>query len=312
MKLLNVEISAVAALAPMAGVTDWAFRTVCREVAPVYTVTEMVSAKALCYQDKKSRQLLRLGGDEHPAAAQIFGSDPGCMAEGALRALDISGADVLDINMGCPTPKIVRNGDGCALMRSPELATNIVRTVVDAVKVPVTVKMRLGFDGGSLNAAEFAERLEQAGASGFCVHGRTGRQGYSGRADWSGIAKVVKAVSVPVIANGDIFSLSDLVRCLKVTGAAMGMIGRASMGNPCVFVPEGQTFRTDIARRHFELLVSDKGEKVACLEMRRHLAWYTRGLPFAAFFRREMNTLATPEDFARLLRRMDREGDPYG
>ncbi len=307
MKLRNIEVNTVAALAPMAGVTDWAFRTVCREAAPVYTVTEMVSAKALCYQDQKSLRLLRLGREERPAAAQIFGSDPACMAEGALRALDISGAGVVDINMGCPTPKIVKNGDGCALMREPEKAAAVIRAVANAVSVPVTVKMRLGWDGGSVNAAELAKRLEQEGASGFCVHGRTGRQGYSGRADWQAVGNVVRAVSVPVIANGDIFSLRDLERCLSVTGAAMGMIGRAAMGNPFVFTGEESPHRMETAERHFALLAEDKGEKTACLEMRRHLAWYIRGLPYAVYYRREVSNISTAEDFHKLLRRITRE-----
>lgn len=314
MRLGKIEIHAAAALAPMAGVTDLAFRTVCRETAApgsLYTTTEMVSAKALCYQDQKSLSLLRLAPDEHPAAAQVFGSDPACMAEGARRALEISGADVIDINMGCPTPKIVKNGDGCALMRDPEKAASVVKAVVQAINVPVTVKMRLGWDGGSKNAAELAKRLEQAGASGFYVHGRTGKQMYSGCADWYAIAEVVRSVSVPVAANGDIFSLSDMERCKKITGAAMGMIGRAAMGNPFVFSGEIPDIRRrcERAERHYTLLCEDKGERTACLEMRRHLAWYIRGLPFAAHYRRETASISTAEDFKRCLRALKGERD---
>jgi tRNA-dihydrouridine synthase B len=297
----------------MAGVTDWAYRTVCRETAPgaVFTTTEMVSAKALCYQDKKSLSLLRLSPDEHPAAAQIFGSDPACMAEGALRALEISGADVIDINMGCPTPKIIKNGDGSALMRDPAKAEAIVRAVVSAVKKPVTVKTRLGWDSGSINAVEFAKRLEGAGASRICVHGRTRRQMYSGSADWYAIAGVVKALSVPVTANGDIFSLRDLERCLKITGAAMGMIGRAAMGNPFVFTGEAPALprRLEKAERHFELLTEDKGLKIACLEMRKHLAWYLKGLPFANYYKREVASIAEEADFIRCVKRLRGEKD---
>ncbi|MDR0294045.1 MAG: tRNA-dihydrouridine synthase [Oscillospiraceae bacterium] len=337
MRLRGVVIDAVAALAPMAGVTDRAYRTVCRETvsraparasgaghdAPpyplsgaLYTTTEMVSAKALCHQDKKSLGLLRLAPDEHPAAAQIFGSDPACMAEGALRALAISGADVIDINMGCPTPKIVKNGDGCALMRDPDRAEAVVRAVAAAVRVPVTVKMRLGWDGGSKNAAELAKRLEQAGAAGFCVHGRTGGQRYSGHADWYAVADVVRAVFVPVVANGDIFSLRDLERCLKITGAAMGMIGRAAMGNPFVFTGEEPDLprRLERAERHFTLMAGDKGERVACLEMRRHLAWYLRGLPYASRIKREVASISEARDFDRCIQdlRGERDGRVFG
>ena len=308
-------------LAPMAGVTDWAFRTVCRETLPsLRTVTEMVSAKALCYQDKKSHGILRLvSGDE---VVQIFGSEPACMAEGALRALELSGASEVNINMGCPTPKIVKNGDGCALMRVPEKAESIVRSVVDALSKnfrggpcpPVTVKMRLGWDSGSKNAVEVAKRVEFAGAAGICVHGRTKTQMYSGQADWYAIADVVKAVNIPTIANGDIFSLRDLERCLKITGAAGGMIGRAAMGNPFVFTGEDPTLarRLEVAARHYELLIEDKGERVASLEMRKHLSWYLRGLHNANFYKREVALINSKDDFYDILRRIEKEGGDDG
>jgi tRNA-dihydrouridine synthase B len=303
-------------LAPMAGVTDWAFRTVCRELAPdIYTTTEMVSAKALCYQDKKSVTLLRLeslpSGAPPRRAAQIFGSDPDCMAEGARRALEISGADVIDINMGCPTPKIVNNGDGSALMRDLTKAQAVAKAVAGAVDSPVTVKMRLGWDSGSKNAAELAARLEDAGVSQLCVHGRTRKQMYSGNADWYAIAEVVKAVSIPVLANGDIFSLKDMERCLKITGAAGGMIGRAAMGNPFVFTGEDPSVarRLDVAERHFALLSEDKGERAACLEMRKHFAWYLRGLAYASLYKKDLSVIATAEDFFRCVKRVRREHD---
>jgi tRNA-dihydrouridine synthase B len=301
------------ALAPMAGVTDRSFRTVCREILPsLRTTTEMVSAKALCYQDKKSQTLLSLvSADE---AVQIFGRDPGCMAEAALKALEISGAAEININMGCPTPKIVKNGDGCALMREPQLDEAIVKAGVCAVRSrtpcpPVTVKMRLGWDSGSKNAAELAKRLEGAGASGICVHGRTKTQMYAGRADWYAIADVVKAVAVPITANGDIFSLTDLERCLNITGAAAGMIGRGAMGNPFIFSGEEPTpaRRLDVASRHFEMLIADKGERTACLEMRKHLAWYLRGLPHANRYKRDVSLIACGEDFYRTLLRIGKE-----
>ncbi|MCL2004025.1 MAG: tRNA-dihydrouridine synthase [Oscillospiraceae bacterium] len=299
-----------AALAPMAGVTDWAYRTVCRETAPfLHTTTEMVSAKALCYQDKKSRSLLRLAAKDE--AVQIFGSDPACMAEGAVRALAISGAAEINLNMGCPTPKIVSNGDGCALMRDLDKAEAVAKAVVGAVNVPVTVKMRLGWDSGSKNAVTLAKRLEHVGVSQICVHGRTRKQMYSGHADWYAVAETVKAVSIPVTANGDIFSLRDLERCLNITGAAMGMIGRAAMGNPFVFTGEEPTpaRRLETAERHFSLLIEDKGEKIACLEIRKHLAWYLRGLPYATYYKREVSAIAAADDFARCVRGLRGEKD---
>ena len=215
MKIGNVEINSKLALAPMAGVSDIAFRTVCRQLGAGLTYTEMVSTKALCYQDKKSKELLRIAPSEHPISAQIFGSDPVCMADGAAKALEESGADIIDINMGCPVGKVVSSGDGSALMKTPELAMKIIEAVNTAVDVPVTVKFRKGWDKGHVNAVEFAKMAEAAGAAAVAVHGRTRVQMYSGTADWDIIREVKNAVGIPVIANGDVFSGKDAVRILK-------------------------------------------------------------------------------------------------
>ena len=225
MRIGTVDIPSQLALAPMAGVTDAAFRRICAEQGAGYTVTELISSKALCYHDKKTFSLLRQFPGEHPAAVQIFGSDPVCMAEAAQIALEASGTDIIDINMGCPMGKIVNNGDGAALMKDPQRAGRIVEAVVRAVPVPVTAKFRRGWDMGSCNCVEFARILEQAGVSAVAVHGRTRAQVYGGQADWNCIRQVKEAVSVPVFANGDIWKPEDAVRILRHTGADGAMIG---------------------------------------------------------------------------------------
>ena len=308
MRIGNLEINNPLALGPMAGVTDWAFRTVCAELGAGITVTEMVSSRALVYQDKKSKALLKKN-EGSICGAQIFGNDPAIMAQAAQLALEISGCDFIDINMGCPMPKIANSGDGCGLMRTPELTGQIVKAVVDAVEVPVTVKCRLGWDKGSINVLDFTKRMEDSGAALLTVHGRTRSMLYSGVADWDMIAKVKAQCSVPVIANGDIVSAETALRCQKWTGADGLMIGRATFGNPWVFqqvkaAMEGQKIpdrpplaqRVDVAVQQFRLAYEDKGEHIACLEARKHFAWYLRGVAYANYYKEKISSIQKMED----------------
>ena len=312
MRLGKYEIENPLILGPMAGVTDWAFRAVCAQLGANITVTEMVSSRALVYKDKKSAALLK----KTPAGlcgAQIFGNDPTIMAQGAELALEISGCDFLDINMGCPMPKIANSGDGCGLMRTPELAEAIVKEVVKAVDVPVTVKCRLGWDKGSINVLDFTKRMEQAGAAMVAVHGRTRSMLYSGVADWDMIRKVKEQLSIPVIANGDIVSAETALRCLKWTNADGIMIGRATFGDPWIFqqvsaamagntVPERPCLadRVDVALEQFRLAFEDKGEHIACLEARKHFAWYLRGVSHSSYYKTQISAISTMEDIERI------------
>ena len=312
MRIGNLQVNNPLFLGPMAGVTDWAFRTICAELGAGVTITEMVSSRALVYQDKKSQALLRKNKGRI-CGAQIFGNDPAIMAQAAVLALEKSACDFLDINMGCPMPKIANSGDGCGLMRTPELAGEILASVVKAVDVPVTVKCRLGWDKGSINVLDFTKRMEDCGAAAVTVHGRTRSMLYSGKADWDMIAKVKQQLSVPVVANGDVIDAETALRCLKWTGADGLMIGRATFGDPWVFtqvraamagveIPERPVLakRVDVAVRQFELAYEDKGEHIACLEARKHFAWYLRGVAYSNYYKEQISSIQKMDDIYRI------------
>lgn len=311
MKIKDLEFNHIAFLAPMAGIADLAFRELCVQYGAAYTVSEMVSSKGLTMGDKKSAQLLTLGNDR-PAGVQIFGDDPEIMAKAAVKCLDFN-PDIIDINMGCPAPKIAMNGGGASLMKKPELAYEITKAVVQAVDIPVTVKIRKGWDEESVNAVEMAELAEKAGADAITVHGRTRQQMYSGSVDFDIIAQVKKSVGIPVIANGDIKDEQSAAIMLEKTNADAIMIGRGALGNPWVFskinayldecrvLPEPSvTQKMAVMLKHIQKIIEYKGEYTAMREARHHAAYYTKGMRGGAKLRAEIGKLERFEQLQEL------------
>lgn len=310
----NVKIKKTAALAPMASVADRAYRTLCREYGACYTVSELISAKGLCYQDTKTAELCTVTEKERPMALQLFGSEPDFIERAVEKCMSYK-PDILDLNMGCPVPKVVNNNSGSALMKDIKLAASLVRAAKRASDVPVTVKFRKGWNGESVNAVEFAKAMEDAGADALAVHGRTRDQMYSGKADWDIITQVKKAVSVPVIGNGDVTTLNDCLAMYEQTGCDLVMIGRATYGNPFIFREidshfEGTAYtpptieeRMEVMLYHIRLILSQKedgSEERAMKEARKHASWYMKGLYGAASFRAKCYSLETYEDAQRL------------
>jgi tRNA-dihydrouridine synthase B len=331
LKIGKAELKHGIMLAPMAGATDYAFRKVCREFGAEYLVSEMVCAKALCYEQKikksitaspsKTAPLAAIREGELPIAVQIFGSEPQFMAEAAQMIAEnsyrgttsVHTPTAIDINMGCPVAKVVSNGEGSALLKNPKLAAEIVRAVRGAVDIPVTVKIRIGWDKNSINAVEMAKYLEDAGASLICVHGRTREQQYAPSADWSHIADVKRAVSVPVIGNGDIFEPRDALKMLRETGCDGVMIGRGALGNPWIFentvnlfegredrkIPQNEVI--DVALSHLKLMIETKGERAGIAESRKHLGWYMKGIRGAAELRNRINCAESLHEIEAIL-----------
>lgn len=308
MKIGNVELKNNFVLAPMAGVTDLPFRVLCAENGAGLVCMEMISAKALYYNNKNTYDLMKTAESEHPVSLQLFGHEPELMGEMA-RKIEGEPFDILDINMGCPMPKIVNNGEGSALMKNPVLVGKIVEAVSGAIKKPVTVKIRKGFDNDHINAAEIAHAAQESGAAAVTVHGRTREQYYEGHADWSIIAAVKQAVHIPVIGNGDVDSHEKAEAMMQETGCDGVAVGRAAKGNPWIFreLASGEKFRPSaeeirqIIKRHCGMQLECKGEYIAVREMRKHISWYTAGLPHSARLREQINNVCTMDSMLRLI-----------
>lgn len=319
MNIKNVEFNSIAFLAPMAGMADMAFRELCADYGAGYTVTEMVSSKGLTMGDKKSAMLLTLGEREGKAGAQIFGDNPEIMAEAAVKCLEFK-PDIIDINMGCPAPKVAMNGGGASLMKNPRLAGEIVKAVSQAVDIPVTAKIRKGWDDNSVNAVELAKILEENGAAAIAVHGRTRMQMYSGEVDYDIIRRVKEAVSIPVIGNGDITDVQSAAIMLEKTGCDAIMIGRGALGNPWIFqqinaylnecrvIPEPSlTEKMTVMLAHIKKIIEYKGEYTGIREARHHAGYYTKGLRSGAKFRAEMGSLESFEQLEEITYRIIKE-----
>ena len=315
-KVGNVEIPNRFVLAPMAGVTDLAFRRLCKEQGAGLLCMEMISAKAISYKNKNTRALMEIDPVEHPISMQLFGSEPELMTEVA-KEIEEEPFDILDINMGCPVPKVVNNGEGSALLKNPDLIVEIVKSVSSAIQKPLTVKVRIGFENEPVDIVEIAKRVEDAGAAAIAVHGRTRQQYYSGTADWEAIARIKEAVSIPVIGNGDVDSPKKAEKLFRQTGCDAVMIGRAVEGNPWIFREMNHYFATgeELARpslaevkamilKHAQAQIEMKGEFIGIREMRKHVAWYTAGMPHSAGLRRESNNIESYADLEKLLERL--------
>ncbi len=313
LKIGSLELKSPVILAPMAGVTDRAFRKVCSKYDIGLMVTEMVSCKALHYGDKKTAKIMEISENERPVALQIFGSEPQLMAD-VIKNINEHNHDIIDINMGCPAPKIVKNGEGSALMKEPEKVYDIIKAVSEASTKPTTVKIRKGWDNDSINAVEIASIAQDAGASAITIHGRTRTQFYAGHADWDIIKKIKNSVSIPVIGNGDVFSIEDAVALKEQTDCDGIMIGRGSQGNPWLLKRVSHYLKTgDIlaeptveekvqqALEHFELLIQYKGEHIGMLEMRKHAAWYIKGIYGSSKVKNSINTSKDIDEIKRLL-----------